>query len=119
MEALEIAKAISDKIEELELLKVELPKAIYQQGKAAAEYDKILALTIVRLRSGSEIELEGYTVKDPPVTILERVAKGICHKEALDMDTAEGKLKAIDSAIRITMAQLNGFQSINRYLAEV
>ena len=119
MEALTIAKEIESKIEELELLKVELPKAIYAQGKASANYDKQLALTIVKLRAGAEIEFEGRMVKDPPVTILERIAKGICYKEALDMDTAEGKLKSIDSAIKVTMAQLNGFQSINRYLAEV
>ena len=119
MEAVEVAKEIEAKIEELELLKKELPAAIYQQGKTASDYDKQLALTIIRLRNGAEIEFQGHTIKDPPVTILERIAKGICYNEALTMDTAEGKLKAIDSAIRITMAQLNGFQSINRYLAEV
>ena len=118
MEAVAVAKSISEKIEELELLKKELPEAIYKQGKTSSDYDKQLALIIVRLRNGSEIEFQGHTVKDPPTTVMERIAKGICYKEALDMDTAEGKLKAIDSAIRITMAQLNGYQSINRYLAE-
>lgn len=119
MEAIQIAKQIEDKIEELELLKKELPGAIYQQAKTAAEYDKKLALTIVRLKNGAEIELDGHKVKDPPTTTVERIAKGICYKEALDMDTAEGKVKAIDSALKTTMAQLNGYQSINRYLAEV
>jgi hypothetical protein len=119
MEAIQVAKEIEGKINELELLKKELPAAIYHQGKTAADYDKQLALTIVRLRNGTEMQFEGYTVKDPPVSIMERIAKGICWQEALTMDTAEGKLKAIDSAIKTTMAQLNGFQSINRYLAEV
>ena len=119
MEALEIAKQIQDKIEELELLKKELPEAIYKQGKSASEYDKQLALIVIRLRNGSEFEFEGHTIKNPPVSIIERIAKGICYKSALDRDMAEGKLKAIDSAIKTTMAQLNGFQSINRYLTEL
>ena len=119
MEAVEVAKQIESKIEELELLKKELPAATFQQAKTAAEYDKQLALTIVRLRNGSEIEFEGHIVKNPPTTIIERIARGICYQSVLNRDTAEGKLKAIDSAIKTTMAQLNGFQSINRYLTEV
>lgn len=118
MEAVDIAMQIKTKIEELELLKAELPEAIYKQSKSASAYDKQLALTIVRLKNGTELEFEGHTIKNPPTTILERIAKGICYKESLTMDIAEGQLKAIDSSIRMTMAQLNGFQSINRYLAE-
>lgn len=119
MEAVAVAKKIEDKIEELELLKKELPGALYQQAKTAAEYDKALALTIVRLRNGAEMKLDNHIIKDPPTTIIERIAKGICYKEALDMDTAEGKVKGLVSDLNTAMAQLTGLQSINKHLSDL
>ena len=120
MEALEVAQAIQLKISALDNLKPKLDSVIIGACQATANYDKALALTIVRLRNGAEIDMgDNHLIKDPPASVLEKIAKGICWKERLAMDTAEANLKAVYSKIDITQAQLNGYQSINRYLREM
>ena len=57
-------------------------------------------------------------IKNPPTTIIEKVAKGICWKECLEKDLAETQYKVNLEKADIIKAQLNGYQSINRYLSE-
>ena len=119
MEAVEVAREITSKIKELDRLKLLLRSAINKQCEAASEYDKQLALTILKIKSGAIASIEGIPIDKPPASLIDKLAKGVCFNERLVADTAEQELRAIESKIRITMAQLNGYQSINRYLAEV
>ena len=64
------------------------------------------------------MDIEGEVIKDPPATALEKIAKGICYKEKLEMDKADAEYKSLITYIDIVESQLNGWQSINRYLSE-
>ena len=87
-----------------------------RKSKAIANYDKALALTIVKLRNGVEMEFEGQKILNPPVTIMEKIAKGICWKERLELEEAEGEYKSLITNIETVKAELNGLQSINKHL---
>lgn len=108
MDALTIAKKIYEKLNELEGQKVELKTSIQSKVNAQVDYDKALALEILKLRD-----------KGIPISIVEKVAKGNIWEKTLDLERSEGVLKGVESNIRSTQAQLNGLQSINKYFAEV
>ena len=71
------------------------------------------------MRHGKEYELDGKKIVNPPVSIIERVARGICFKELLEKDMAETTYKNLIIKINLTEAQLNGWQSVFRYQKEV
>ena len=87
-----------------------------RKSKAIAEYDKVLATTIIKLKNGVAIEFEGQTIQDPGATITEKIAKGICWKERLELEQAEGEYKSLITNIETVKAELNGLQSINKNL---
>ena len=87
-----------------------------RKSNAIALYDKVLATTMVKLRNGLEVEFEGQKILDPPVTIIEKIAKGICWKERLELEQAEGEYKSLITNIETVKAELNGLQSINKHL---
>lgn len=118
MELLRTSDEIRVKISNLEKLKEAL--SILSEDKAQKEsaYEKTLAITIASLINGTEYELEGRSIKQPPNAMLDKLARGICWKEKFEMDVSEGKYKNCLKIIDLTQAQLNGFQSINRHLSE-
>lgn len=118
MELLKTSAEIRVKIEALETLKNELPGLSEEKAKTESFYEKAIAVTIIRLINGSEFELEGRRIKNPPNAMLDKIAKGICWQEKLSMDTADMKYRNAIKIIDITEAQLNAFQSINKHLAE-
>lgn len=119
MDILKVAKLINLKIEELEKLKVELEPLALNRARLSAEYDKMVARTLITLRSGSSVEVDGIVVKEDSVSLMDKIVKGACWKEKMAMDSAEGQYKNCLKIIDLTQGQLNGYQSINRYLSEV
>jgi hypothetical protein len=111
-----IAKMIFDKIKEIETERGYIGKLAQEKAKNIANYEKKLAITIISLKNGIEIELGGQKIKSPPVTIIEKIAKGICFEEKIAADLAEAKYKAHITKMECLMAEMNGLQSINRYL---
>lgn len=105
MEPLEVAKRINLKIIELEELKQSLPALARTKSSTMVAYEKALAVAMAR--------------QDFPTTILEKIARGTCADLKGQMDLAESAYKNCLKIIDITQAQLNGYQSINRYLSEV
>ncbi len=87
-----------------------------EKALAVAEYDKKLAITIMELRLGVAKELDGVAIKDPPVTIIEKIAKGLCWQDKLCLDKAETQYKLTITKINAAEACLNGEQSIYRHL---
>ena len=80
-------------------------------------YEKAIAKTIIGLKNGMEYTMgDGFPVINPPTTIVEKIAKGLCWREKLKMDKWEGLVKGLISNIDCLKAQLNGYQSINRHL---
>lgn len=107
MEALTIAKAINSRIIELELAKKELPALAQKKAETLAAYEKAIAIETFKL------------AQDTSISIIDKLAKGNCSDLRMQMDLAESAYKNALKIIDITQAQLNGYQSINRYLSEV
>ena len=114
----QVAEEIQKKINELESAKKFLKQRSDSKAETSAAYDKAVALTIIKLRNGQELTLEGERIIEPPATILEKIARGICYKEKLEMEKAEAEYKSLITYISTVESQLNGWQSINRHLQE-
>lgn len=118
-ELIKLAKLINGKIKELDELHGKIEGAMNEKCSAQSNYDKELAMKMIALNNGKEFKFFGETVKNPPATITEKIAKGLVYESRMDMELAENAYKAIISRIDSVKTQLNGYQSINRYLAEL
>jgi len=83
------------------------------------DYERKLAITIINLRNGKEYELDGEIIKDIPVSVMEKIAKGICWKEKLEADLSESKYQNLNKQITISIAQLSAWQTIFKTLGEI
>ena len=110
--ATEIQKCISQLTKAIKDVKTRSERL----AQAIANYDKRLAIVMIQLKNGYEFEVDGQKIKEVSATNLEKVAKGICWKEKLELETAEAEYKSVITFIETVKAQLNGWQSINRYL---
>jgi hypothetical protein len=88
------------------------------KSRTIAVYDAKLAKTIISLRNGKEFEIDGEWIKDPPVTIIDKIARGVCWKDKLEMEKAEALYKNNIVTLNSIQAILNAYQSINKYQAE-
>jgi len=118
MDIITVSSEIEKKINELEKAKKFLNERSGKKAEAIALYDKELAITILKIRNETISEFEGIEIKGLPATILEKVAKGVCFNEKLNQDKAEADYKSLIVYIKTTESQLNGWQSIYRYLNE-
>lgn len=108
MEIIQIADQIRKKIGLLEHFREQLEEASLNKAKAISEYDSMVAIETLKLKD------EGY-----PTTILDKLAKGKCADYRYAQDLAETKYKSINTIIDSIKAELNGYQSIFRWLEEV
>lgn len=113
-------KLYADKIEEkirlLEIGREKLLESAKFKAETIGNYDKKLAVAEIRLRAGKPVTLDGEMIKDCPVTIIKDVAKGLCWEERTQMELAIGEYKANLSKLESVRAELNGFQSANKWL---
>lgn len=116
MDVIKTRDAIESLINQLEKAKAQIKDRGKRKAETLAEYDKQLAITIIKLKNGVKFKLGDVETMDMPATIIEKTAKGICFQEKLDMETADAEYKSLITYIEVTEAQLNGFQSINRHL---
>ena len=86
------------------------------RAMAIANYDKRMAVTIVCLRDGQLLKIDDREIKQLPVSVMEKVAKGICQEDKYQLEVAESAYKACITNMQVLMAQLNAFQSVLRYL---
>ena len=117
-ELLKLAKLINGKIASIEDLRTKLDGLAVDKANALSQYEKKVAVTIIQLKTGGEVELEGVTYYNPPITVTEKIARGVCWQECLEKEKSDGLYKACVTNISALTSQLNGYQSINRYLAE-
>lgn len=108
MDPLIIAKAINSRIIELEGFKRELPELAKRKADTLMAYEKAAALETLTLIS------EGTAM-----SVIDKLVRGRCAALKGDLDLSESMYKNAMKIIDITQAQLNGYQSINRFLAEV
>lgn len=119
MEILEISQKIIDLAEELGRAKKSIKDRVTDKAETKARYDQVLATTIIKLKNETITEFEGDKFDKISVTNIETVAKGICWKEKLAFEKAEGLYKSAITYIEATTTQLQGYQSIFRHLDNV
>jgi len=119
MEINNIAKKITENILLLATTRDQLKERATKKAEAMAEYEKELSKTIIQLKNGVRFKIDDIeTPEKLPVTIIEKVAKGICYQEKLNAELAEAEYKNCIVAMRSIEVSINAYQSINRYLDE-
>ena len=116
MTPLEVAKEIEAKIHRLEDARKKLKTYAEDKAKTMVAYEREMAITIVGLKMGKSFFIEEEPVKCEQATNIKDVAKGICWKEALEFATAEALYKNCIVQIDAIQSEMNGWQSINRFL---
>jgi len=116
MDTITLYQRINNASQEIQRLVNQLDSLGQEAAKAEAEYDKQMAITLVRLRNGEELDLYGIKIKDPPASTSERIAKGLCSEARYKATLADNALRACQTKLRATMAVLSGRQSQNKYL---
>lgn len=116
---LSVAESIREKINELEEERVKLVDMAQEKATAISQYDKVIAITTLKLKNKAIDNFEGQSTLNLPATLIPQVAKGMCYKERFDQEAMDGIYKATITNIEAIKAELNGFQSINRHLDNV
>lgn len=118
---IDVANDIRQKVAQLENARNELQEIINFNVNAQTkmEYDKTLAITILKLKAGVIKEFEGQQIKDLTAGERPLIAKGVCWREKLAMDTASEKQKLIIEKIKLRLSQLTALQSVFRHLSEI
>lgn len=108
METVKVAKCIEKIIVEIGNCRRQIEDKGRARAKSISNYDKRLRIAIVTLKDEGKF----------PVTLIEKIAKGLCAPEVEEREIAESDYKACISNLQALMAELNGYQSIYRHLAE-
>lgn len=107
MHITDITTKIDILIDKLNKLGSRLLSLSDEKAGTIAAYEKRMAKEIVELKANGH-----------PVTLVEKLAKGKCAKESIEMHTAEAMYKTTMTLIQITMAQLNALQTKSKYLID-
>lgn len=107
---------IEDKLKDLTRWSTYLKERSEKRATTEAEYEKQLSITILKLKNNNITEFEGQIINNPPATMLDKIAKGICWKYKLEMDKAESSYKNLLAGIDITKTEINALQSLLKYI---
>ena len=118
-ELFRVAQQIENRITALSIGRKELGKRTRVKAQTISDYEKAIAITIIKLKNGTEFELDGNKIENPIASITEKIARGICWQEKLDMETAEGLYKTAIVGMQAIQAEMNGYQSIYKHLEEL
>jgi len=119
MELQVISQQMTKRIKALTDSRSTLKDLAITKANAITEYEKKVAITIIKLRNGMEAELEGEVISNPPVTVIDKVSKGMCWKEKLAMEQAIAMYHSETICMNALSVEINGFQSLNKYVTEV
>ena len=113
---IKISQQIEAKINEIDKIRAEIKQRGQDKAQTASDYDKAITKTLIGLKNGLPFELDGQKICDPPASIMDKVSRGICWKEKLEMDKAEASYKSIISNLEAVKSQLNALQSLNKHI---
>lgn len=119
MKIIEVANAIQDKIKLLERMRMEIKERAERKAIAITNYYKKKTSLIFQLKNGKEIEYEGLYIMNPTAGVISEIIKGLCWKELMEKERADAEYKSLISNIDSVQAELNGLQSVNRYLDKI
>ena len=86
------------------------------KARTSGEYEKAISITIIKLKNGVEFEFEGKKILNPPVTIIEKIARGICFKEKIAMEQAEALYKNANVVCENIRTEINAYQSLLKFI---
>ena len=116
---IDIANKILEKIKLMERERPKLDTLAREKAIKAAEYDKDIAICIMKMNAGKAMELEGETIKDPAKSMMEKLAKGLCWQQRMDADVAEANYKSQVQKLDCVKTEQYGYQGINKHLTEI
>lgn len=119
MELQKISSLIIDRVSLLAQGRKELKTRAERRAQTTALYEKELAKTIIKLRNGEEMLLDNEVVRDVPITVLEKISKGICWENKIKMDEADMFYKNASVGLNSLMSEVNALQSLLKYQEEV
>jgi hypothetical protein len=119
MEAIEVAEQIQKKINLLEKARSRIKPLAEDKAHSISDYRRALAVVTMELKNGKEIIFGGQRITNPPATIIPTISQGYCYKEKLAAELADGMYRGLITSMESIKAELNGLQSINRYLDNV
>jgi len=103
MSALEVATEITRCIKLLEVFLKQLDDLTAAKATTAADYDKMMAEAVRRLRPSE------------PATVIGTLAKGECADYKLSMEEAKERKADMVTRLETIKAVLNGWQSIHKH----
>ena len=106
------AYQINEKILEIEKLSDRIEQAALKKANTIANYDRKIAVTILKLKNGLIPEFDGVEVKNLAANLIPIVAKGICYQESFNREMGENNYKGLITQIEAHKAILNGYQSL-------
>jgi len=116
------AAEIKKKIAEIKNARSGIFDAAKEKGNSISNYDRAIALTILKIKNGLITEMAdpetGEVVQIPqlPATVIPQIAKGLCWMESGRKEEAEALYRAILSNIEAIKSELNGLQTITKYI---
>ena len=120
MDLIKIAEEIQSKNREIDSIRGVIKERGEQAAVAEAEYEKKLAVTLLKMRNDEEFIFEGVDIsqKNVPANILEKYARGVCWKEKLEKEKAAALFKSAQINMNAAVTQMTALQSLFRYLKE-
>jgi len=108
LDIVQVANKIQSDINNLRYLCNDLESYAQRMAQGIADYDKALKIKMLELRSAGMA-----------VSMIEKTAKGDCHKECLEKELGIALFKIQNTKIEACKSSLMGYQSINRHLSDV
>jgi len=115
MEIIKIQEKIEQSISNIQIARKLLREMAVNKARNIAEYEKSVAITILRLKNNDLKQMHGLPCENLPATLIEKVARGFCFKEKLESEQADAEYKMGIEGMKALEAELNGYQSILRY----
>lgn len=111
-----IAEEINSKLKELYDCRKQLKSAGDRKAAMISAYDLEYAKVTINLRNGIVYKIGEVEIDNPPVSLIDKLARGICYKERLDLDVAENDYKSLSTTINCIQAEINALQTLYRHL---
>jgi hypothetical protein len=116
MELIKVSDEITKKIKALEKGRDLLDQRATDYANSVGKYELAIASTLIQLKNGKAFILGEDTIESPPATLTEKIARGICYQEKIDMELADHILKNTRIKLNAIQAELMGLQSQFRHL---
>jgi hypothetical protein len=119
MDVIKCAKIIESIVAEIGDFRKMIKTKGEAKAKAMSMYDKQLAIALAEIGHNENYELNGKEYKQPPITLRKTIAKGIVAGFLEEREISDSDYKSCISNLEALKAQMNGYQSINKYLDSV